>query len=89
MAKKKKQKSPSDAASREAPAATKDVAASPIERAFAVGNFAAVRRLAREHPGPDAERLLPLVKVESVPLAVGLGALLVMVLVAMMVLRAG
>lgn len=93
MAKKKKQKSAPDtsaaAVSREPPVASKQAEPSSIERAFAVGNNAAVRRMAREGGGPEAARLLSLVKVEPVQLVVGLAALLFMVVVALMVLRTG
>lgn len=93
MAKKKKGKSQPEtsvaAASRAAPATEQAGEASSIERAFAVGNFSAVRRLAAQHPGAEADRLLTLAKIEPVQLLIGLGALLVMVVVALMVLRSG
>lgn len=92
MAKKKKPKNAPETSaaplSREAPVAAKAEPTS-LERAFAIGNFAAVRRLARQTPGADADRLLSLVRVDRVTLLVGLGALLVLIGVAMVVLRTG
>lgn len=93
MAKKKKAKSQPEtsaaASSRAAPTTEKTAEASSLERAFAAGNFSAVRRLAAQQPGPEADRLLSLAKIEPVQLLIGLGALLVMIVVALMVLRTG
>ena len=70
-------------------ASDKGGAGSALERAFQVGNFSAVRRLAAQSPGAEAERLLALVKVDRATLLIGLGALAFLVMVAFLVLRAG
>ncbi|MBI1949122.1 MAG: hypothetical protein HYS27_25765 [Deltaproteobacteria bacterium] len=100
MAKKKKNKGSADKGDAGAPASSAavpaaNVKAAPnkgggvptIERAFQVGNFAAVRRLAT--PDANEQRLLSLVKVDRGQLLVGLGALVVLLIVALLVLRLG
>lgn len=60
-----------------------------IERAFQVGNFSAVRKLATPEVGAEGARILSLVKVDRAQLLVGLGAMAVMIIVALWVLRLG
>ncbi len=58
-----------------------------VERAFQMGNFSEVRRLASIEASPEGKRLLDLVKVDRAQALVGLGALAFLVVVALVVLR--
>lgn len=60
---------------------------SPIERAFAAGNYSEVRALAATDTSPRAQELLALTRVDRGQLIVGLAALLVVLIVAMFTLR--
>ena len=90
MAKKKKHKAQGEqsagATSAAVPSST-DVASPAIDRAFQHGNFAEVRRLARDDTGPERDRMLALVKIDRAQLLVGVGTLAFLVAVALLVLR--
>lgn len=92
MAKKKKSKQHEEqgahpSATSAAVPSSSGAAPHAIGRAFEVGNFAEVRRLARTDTGAERDRLLGLVKVDRAQALVGLGALAFLVVVALLVLR--
>jgi hypothetical protein len=89
VAKKKKNKDKTT----DAPAAASTSAAAtskpdqPIDVAFAAGNYAAVRSMGRKELTEKAKMLLELVKIDRVQVLVGIGAIIVVLLVALMTLK--
>lgn len=91
MAQKKKKSEKADrpekAEKANRPEKAEKAAESPIERAFAAGNYSEVRALAATDTSPRAQELLALTRVDRGQLIVGLAALLVVIIVAMFTLR--
>ena len=92
MAKKKKNKDKkSDDTEAPASASTSAAATSkpdqPIDAAFAAGNYAAVRIMGRKELTEKAKMLLELVKIDRVQVIVGLVALAIVLLVAVLTLK--
>ena len=93
MAKKNKPEAPTSSNTPAPPAqaeAAKDADVVRVEHAFAVGNYAAVRRVAAGAASPardTAAALMPRMVVESVQVAVGLAALVVVLTVCALTLH--
>jgi hypothetical protein len=82
MAKKHKKKTADRPAATPAPEP-----ASAVEAAFAAGNYAAVKALARSDPSERGRKLIDLTRIDMVQVAVGLFAMTVVLIVAFFTLH--
>ena len=64
-----------------------ELAKSPVDVAFARGNYAAVRALAKSDPSPHAQELLALTKMDMGQVAAGAIAFLVVTIAALLTLH--
>ena len=84
MAKKKKHK---ETAAEPAPAPAQAKSDQPIDVAFAAGNYAAVRAMAKSDLGEKVKMLTSLVTIDRVQVAIGVATVALLLLIALLTLK--